>query len=654
MAAVEPLSPEQLYRTCDPADIGFESTDQVEELDRIVGQERASEAVRFGIGMRSDGFNIFALGPDNTEKRHLVRHFIEKRAREEPAPDDLCYIHNFEEAHRPRALRLPAGQGCELADDVDRFLEEVRAALSAAFESEEYQTRRQSVQEEAGEAQQESFEQLQQQAREEGLALLRTPSGFVFAPVEDGDVMSPDETEKLPDEERERLQARVEEFQEELQSILRQMPRRQRETRDRIRDLDREVARHTVRDLLAELREKYSDFSGVIDHLDAVESDIIDRARQLVSQDEGPQKLLQAMSGGQSDGGVPGVESDSELRRYRVNVIVDHQGSEHAPVIYEDHPTYHNLVGRVEYLPRMGALVTDFNMIKAGALHRANGGYLMLDARRVLLQPFAWEALKRALLSDVVRIESPREALGLVSTVSLEPEPISVEVKVVLLGGRLLYYLLAQHDPDFAELFKVEADFDDRMERNPENERLYARLVADLVRREDLRPFDGSAVARVIERSARLVGDAEKLSVRTRTVLDLLREADHWAGEGGADKVTAEHVQKAIDQWVYRSSRIRDRIREEILRDTIYIDTDGARAGQVNGLSVIQLAHYRARAPGQGRSRRHRAGSRAQRADPLQGRDDPHRLPRRPLRQGTSALARRFPRLRAVVQRRGR
>jgi lon-related putative ATP-dependent protease len=592
MGGIEPLGPEALYRVCKPENIDFDTTDDAEALDGIVGQMRASSAVRFGIGMRDGGFNIFALGPQDTDKQHLVRHFIEKRAREEPPPQDFCYVHNFDEGHKPIALCLPAGKGCELARDMDAFLRELKATLSATFESEEYQSRRQSVQEEVSEVQQEDFERLQERAREQDLALLRTPAGFVFAPVKDGDVLSPGEIEKLSEEERKSLESRIEQLQEELQSILRQVPRRQREARDRVRELDQQVAHHTVHDLLEELRNRYGDFPQVRDYLDAVESDIVARARQLISDDEGPQKLLQAIAGGRSDGGVSGVEEDAELRRYRVNVIVDHTESEHAPFVYEDHPTYHNLLGRVEYLPRMGALVTDFNMIKAGALHRSNGGYLMVDALRLLLQPFAWEALKRALHSGEVRIESPREALGLVSTVSLEPQPIALDVKVVLLGSRLLYYLLAEHDPDFTELFKVEADFDDRMDRNAENEKLYARLVADLVRREELRPFDRSAVARVIERSARLAGDAERLSVRTRNVLDLLLESDYWAGESGGETVTAEHVQKAIDQWIYRSSRIRDRMREEIIRDTIYIDTEGSRVGQVNGLSVIQLGDF--------------------------------------------------------------
>jgi len=589
MATLKSLGADKLYRRCDPQSLGFETTEELEELSGIVGQQRASEAVRFGIGIRRDGFNIYALGPDETDKRHLICHFLEERAAGEPPPEDLCYVNNFEESHKPRALRLPPGKGRELAEDVGRFLDELRTALSGAYESEEYQTRSQSIQEEAGQVQQEALEELQEKSRQRGLALLRTPAGFVFVPTKDGDVLSPEQMKALSDEDRQRLESDVEELQEELQQILRQIPQLQRQSREEVRQLDRDVARQTVRDLLEELRDKYADFEPVLEHLDAVEADVVENARRLVGGGEKPEQVLAAMAGG---GASRGVDDEGEFRRYRVNVLVDHRTSEHAPVIYEDHPSYQNLVGRVEYQPRMGALVTDFNLIKPGALHRANGGYLILDAHRVLLQPFAWEALKRALQSGELRIESASELIGVVNTVSLEPEPISFDVKLVLLGSRLLYYLLAAYDQDFRGLFKVEADFDEDMDRSPESESQYARLIASLVKREELRPFQRAAVARVIERSARTVGDAEKLSVQTRRLLDLLREADYWAGEAGAAAVGAEHVERAIDQWIYRSSRIRERIQQEILRDTIYIDSDGAKVGQVNGLVVSQLGEF--------------------------------------------------------------
>ncbi len=575
-----PLSAESLYRSCDPDALPFETTADLEPPEGMVGQPRASRAVGFGIDIPGDGYNLFALGPEETDKQALVEHFLRARAGEREPPSDLCYVNNFEDANRPCALRLPPGVGRRLAGDVDRVLDELRAALRTSFESEEYQARRQAIQEEVGEEHEEAFERLREKARERDLALLRTPAGFVFAPIKDGQVVAPEEFESLGEKRQKEVRRHIEELQGELQKILRGVPSRQREVREKVRELNQDVARLAVRDLLQELRDAYRDHPEVVDHLRAVEKDVVDNVRSLVEGD-GQQRPKMA-----AEGGAP------ELRKYRVNVLVDHAESEHAPVIYEDHPTYQNLIGRIEYLPVMGALLTDFNLIRPGALHRANGGYLLLDARRVLMQPFAWDGLKRALQTGQLRIESPREAMGLVSTVSLDPEPVSLDLKVVLLGDRLLYYLLSEADPDFPDLFKVAADFADEMDRTNDAERTYARLVAGLARQAGLRPFDRSAVARVIERSARWAGDAEKLSAHTRTVRDLLREADHWAGEEGAELVSAPHVQRAIDEWIYRSDRARERIQESILRDTVYIDTDGSRVGQVNGLSVLQLGGF--------------------------------------------------------------
>ena len=576
------LSPDALWRSCDPEQFDFKTTADLEVVHEVVGQERATDAVRFGMGIRKPGFHIYALGPEQTDKERVIRKFLEERAAGEPVPPDICYVNNFDESHRPIALLMPPGSGVELAADMDRVLEELRAALEAAFESEEYQTRRRAIEEEAGEEQEEALSGLSERAKEEGIALMRTPVGFAFAPVRDGEVLTPEDLDKLPDEEAESIKARIGELEAELQQVLRKMPRRQREVRDQVRALNREVAEYAVRDLLDELRTKYEGFPEVLHHLDHVQAHMVENVRQFIARPEQqvPPEMAALMEG---------AGEAHPFRRYQVNVLVDHSESETAPVVYEENPTYQNLIGRVEYQALLGALTTDFTMMKAGALHRANGGYLLLDARRVLLQPFAWEGLKRVLTSGELKLESPRDVLGLVSTVSLEPEPVPLNVKVVLLGERMLYYLLSDLEPDFPQLFKVAADFADDVDRTPEGEQLYARLIATLAGQDELRPFDRGAVARVIERSARWAGDAEKLSVQTRDVLDLLREADYWAGEEGAETVSAAHVQQAIDQWVHRSDRIRERMQEQILRDTIYIDTEGEAVGQVNGLSVLTI-----------------------------------------------------------------
>lgn len=594
---IQPLSADEAVQRCDPEQFDFSTTEDLDDLTEVIDQARAEEALQFGIATEREGFNIYALGPEETDKENLVRHYLEDRASEEKPPDDLCYVNNFHDPDEPRLLRVPAGVGESLAEDVDDFLRELRPALTSAFESEEYQTRRAAVQEEAGAEQQEKFQELQERANERGLALLRTPAGFVFAPIRDDEIVPPDEIQELSEQEQERLEEAMEELQEELKGILRSLPREQRKTRDRVQELNEEIARYTVRELLEGIRQDYGEYDAVLEHLSEVEDDIVENVESIIGQGEGNQ--AGGAGGGASGGGgrpmqgaVRRVVEHPALRRYRVNVLVDHGDTDHAPVVYEDHPTYQNLVGRTEYLAQMGALITDFNMIKSGALHEANGGYLMLDARQVLLQPYAWEALKRAVKSGEIRIDSLREMIGMVSTVSLEPEPVEHDTRIVLLGDRLLYYLLSEFDPEFGDLFKVAADFDDQVDRTAENERLYAGLIGSLIQREELRAFDPSGVARVVERSARMVGDAEKLSVRSRGVLDLIREADHWASRQDADVVTAEHVQTAIEKRIYRSDRLRDRTQEEILRDTIYIDTEGEQVGQVNGLSVLQLGDF--------------------------------------------------------------
>lgn len=586
MANVKPLPPEALYRRCNPQQFNFETTEELEDLTEVIGQPRAVEAVRFGVGIERTGYNIFALGPAGTGKHSLVSQFLERRAATEPVPSDWCYVHNFEQPHRPRALRLPPGVGVQLRDDMKRLIEDLHTALVSAFESDEYRTRQRVIEEEFKEQQERAFEGLQQRAQERGFALLRTPAGLVFAPLRDGEVLPPEEFQKLPEAERKRLKDEVEALQEELQNIILQMPRWEREARERVRALDREVTNFAVGSLFDELRKKYADLAEVVDYLNAVQRDVVENVRDFLRPEEPPS----------SDTSGPPMPypliRPSSLRRYQVNVLVDHSISKGAPVIYEDNPTYQNLIGRVEHLAQMGMLVTDFNLIKPGALHRANGGYLILDARKVLLMPFAWEGLKRALQSRQIRIEPIDQMLSLISTVSLDPEPIPLDVKVALLGDRLLYYLLCELDPDFGELFKVAADFNEEMDRTPENQLLYARLIATQARREKLRPFDRSAVARVIEHSSRLAEDAEKLSARMRSIIDLLREADYWAGEAGHPVVSAADVQRAIDAQIYRANRMQERLREEVLRGTILIDTDGAKVGQVNGLSVMTLGDY--------------------------------------------------------------
>jgi lon-related putative ATP-dependent protease len=578
------LEPSQLYKRTDLDQLDFETTGDLEVLEEAIGQSRAVDAIQFGMGIEKSGYNIYALGSSGLDKRGLVRRFFESRAKEGETPSDWCYAHNFEQTHKPRVIEFPAGEGVVFRDDMDELIEELRTALSAAFESEEYQTRRQSISQRFRERQSEAFEELQERAQEEDMALIRTPGGIAVAPVRDGEVLSGEEIQQLSEEEQEEIQNKVEELQEEIQQILQQVPSWQREMREELEELNREMADFAVGALIDELREKYSDMPEVVDHLNQVQEDVVENAEDfLPSADNGQQqRMMEAMTG----------QRHPELSRYKVNVLIDNSDTEGAPVVYEDNPTYQNLIGRVEHRAQMGALTTDFSLIKPGALHRANGGYLILDVRKVLTQPYAWEGLKRVLRSEEIKIESLGQQLSLISTVSLEPEAIPLDVKVALFGDRLLYYLLHQLDPDFADLFKVAADFSEQMDRDPENQKLYAQLIATLIEREELPDFDRAAVGRVIERSARMVGDAEKMTAHMRALTDLLSEAAYWMKQNGRDVVSEADVQEAIDQQIHRVDRVRERIQENILRDTLLIDTEGAEVGQINGLAVLALGDY--------------------------------------------------------------
>ncbi len=584
------LKPEQLYRSTDIDHLNFETTDDLELLSEVIGQPRAVEAMRFGMEIESEGYNIFALGPPGTGKRSIIQRFVEQRADHMPTPDDWCYVNNFNDAHKPKTIRLPAGMGIKFRDDMKGLIEELKTALSSAFESEEYQARRQSITEEFKEKQSHAFEELQARANSQGVALIRTPAGLAVAPIREEEVLSPEEVQQLSQKKRAEIQEKVRGIQDDLQKILQQIPRWQREMRKGLEKLNHEMANLAVAGLIDELREKYHEYAEIQEHLDAVQEDVVEHANDFLSpQDDQESTRVQASQHRAVEDPSQGPQT---LYRYEVNVVVDHSESEGAPVIFEDNPSYQNLIGRVEHQARMGALHTDFRLIKPGALHRANGGYLILDVQKVLTQPYAWEGLKRALQSNEIRIESLGQKLSLISTISLEPEAIPLNVKIALFGERVLYYMLWELDPEFAELFKVQADFEDELDRGDKQQQLYARFIATLVKHDALRPLDRAAVARIIERSARLVGDSAKMSMHTQKIKVLLNEADYWARQNGHDVVTASDVQKAIEAQIYRADRVREEMQEAILRGTLLIDTKGAKTAQVNGLSVLQLGNF--------------------------------------------------------------
>jgi lon-related putative ATP-dependent protease len=585
MGTVKPLESTALCTHCDPEQFSFKTTDELPDLGEVIGQARATEAIQFGIGIRREGYNLYVLGHPGVGRRTVVQRFIEARAAREPVPPDWCYVNNFEQPHMPRVLELPAGTGRKLKHDMQQLMDDLKSAIAAAFESDEYRARRHELEEDLKEKHERIFDDLRREAETHGIALIRTPGGMAFAPVRDGEVLSPEEFQRLPEAEQKRIEAVITTLQERLERVIHQLPQIRREGQQRIRELDRDVVMSAVGNLISELKKAYGALPVVGDYLEQVQQSVIDNADDFKRPEEGQEISFLGITLSRP-GGAP------SLRRYQVNVLVDNSDTKGAPVVYEDNPTFNGLIGRVEHLAQMGALVTDFTLIKPGALHRANGGYLVLDVRKVLMQPYAWEGLKRALQSRELRIESLGQALSLISTVSLEPTPIPLNVKVVLVGERLLYYLLNVYDPEFGELFKVAADFEETMDRTPESNLLYARLIATAARREQLLPLDRAAVARIVEHGARHAEDAQKLSIHLRGVADLLREADYWARERNSAVVTRADVQRAIDARIFRSDRVRAHLQEAIRRRTILIDTEGARVGQINGLSVVDLGQF--------------------------------------------------------------
>lgn len=579
---VGPLLPQQLYRVCDCDAFDFKTTEDLTPLDYIPGQDRALEAIRFGAEMPHADYHLFLLGAPGTGRHMSAETLFGEKAKTLPTPSDWVYVHNFEVAHRPRAIEFPPGRGPAFAAALGDLVRDLRTAIPAAFERPENQRRLQAVEEAFRKKQEEAFNKLNERAVAEGVTLLRTEQGFAFAPLREGQIFPPEEFAKLPEEERQRIQGVIQTLQGALKEVLQSIPRWDKERRHNLVTINGEIIAEAMAYPLGELRATFGDLEEALTYLDELRADLVANfpallaGEQQAAQEGAPQPLGVVMG----------------LRRYQANVLVTHAPDSGAPVVYEDNPTLLNLLGRAEHVAQMGTMVTDFTLLKAGALHRANGGFLVIDAEKVLTQPFAWEALKRNLKAEHITIESPAEYVSLVSTVSLEPEPIPLAVRIALVGSTMTYHLLQQHDPEFAAFFKVAADFGNAMTRNLVSDEAFARMIATMVPAARLHPFDVDGVARVIEESSRQAEDSQKLSLNLRDLWDLLREADFFARQEKATVVTRRHVSAAVTARIRRADRIREASHEQIVRDIMLIDTDGARIGQINGLSVLQLGNF--------------------------------------------------------------
>ncbi|MBI4673242.1 MAG: AAA family ATPase [Chloroflexi bacterium] len=585
---IHELQAAQVRRTIDPASLAFETTATVKPLEGIIGQARAVAALQFGLGIPDGGFNIYVAGLPGIGKMTAVEAFLDEIAEHRPLPDDWGYVNNFDDAYQPRALKLPPGRGRTLQQDMKELIADARREIPKAFESEPYNAKREEIRGGLSHQRDGLLSQFGERAMQSSFTLEVTPLGIVMLPTKAGRPLNEQEFSALSPQEREVLKQKHQELQAELDTLLKRGREMERAARDKLQELDQQVALYVVGGLIQDLAEKYHDLPAVTEFIEAVKRDLL----QNIELFQATQVAAAALATGEAPIPSPWLQ-ELPFRKYQVNVLVDHSNTQGAPVIVELNPNYNNLFGRVEKETHYGALYTDHTMIKAGALHRANGGFLVIPVQDLLTNPYSWDGLKRVLRGHEIEIEDLGDRLGILSTKSLRPQPIPLALKVILIGSPLIYHLLYVYDEEFGELFKVQADFDSEMDFSGENIADFASFVRTLGDKENLKPLDRTAVAALLEHALRLAEDHDKLSTQFGLLADVIREANYWAEQAHATTMQAEHIQRALDQKMLRSNLIQDRIQEMIVRGTLVVETDGTQVGQVNGLSVLGLGNYR-------------------------------------------------------------
>lgn len=599
------LSSSALRKLCDPATLSFETTDELPDLQDVIGQPRAIRAIELGSEVAGPGYNTFVLGLSGSGRTTLSREYLERKSANLPIPDDWCYVNNFELPRQPKAIHLPAGRAVEFSDDVQELVKRCQTEISRLFDSEEYTQERDRLVDDIKKKQEAEFMRLQEYVEKYNFAIVRTPFGFVLVPAVNGKPLKSEDIEKLSPEQRTKLSQLQAKLSEEVDKSLDRLRELEKAASLQISELNERTVMYLLRPLMENLQNKYQGVESVLTHLEAIQKDIVEHSDQFRRSEGSPSSSNSSSQQAKQDW----------LGRYDVNVLVDNSDLKGAPVILESYPSYTNLLGRIEHEVIMGASRTDFSMIRSGALHRANGGYLVIPARDILINPYAWEGLKRVLRDSEIRIVELGQQLGLLSTVTLEPEPFPLNVKIVLVGTPVLYYLLRMYDEDFAKLFKVRAEFATTMKRTLETEQEYGLFVKSVLDDNQLSPFDRSAVARIIEHSARMAEDQNRLTTRFGKIADLIREAAYWAEQAdkAADEqagmpkkrksksaksaqksiiVSGEAVKKAIEESIYRSNLIEERIQELFAIGTLMIDLTGSVIGQINALSVLPLGDY--------------------------------------------------------------
>jgi lon-related putative ATP-dependent protease len=573
------LPVEKYRKYCDPQSMGCESSAEIGNTQAIIGQERAVRALRFGMGIKEKGFNIYVSGLPGTGRTTTITRFLEEIASQDPIPSDWCYVNNFRDSYHPRALQLPAGKSEEFRGDMGNLIISVKRELLQLFESEDFATRRDQIASKFQDQKEAILNQLNKQAQQEGFTIQPTSMGLATIPLENGKPMTEERMMGLNAQEKEALSKKQQELQNVMEAALRQARQIDKIAQEALHKDDEDVARNAILHLFESLNAKYQQQSEVLAHLEQVLGYILMHLEDFQPESEDRQTVP----------GMPTQPKEPVEKRYQVNVITDNSTLKGAPVILEPNPSYNNLFGRIEQEARFGTLITDFTLIRGGSLHQANGGYIVLPVNDLIRNPLAWDSLKRALTNDVIEIEDVSEKLSFATTKSLKPQPVPLGIKVILVGRPDIYQALLAYDEHFIELFKVKADFDTQMPRNEENTLNYSRFVSHLCETEDLRHLDSKALARIVEHGSRLADDQEKLSTRFGEISDVVREANYYAQLDNSETIQVEQVRKAIDEHFYRSSLYQGRIIEMIERGVIKIDITGEQVGQVNGLSVLEM-----------------------------------------------------------------
>jgi lon-related putative ATP-dependent protease len=579
------LGVDQLRAYVDATSLPFENTASLESpKERILGQERASDAIRFGMGMKDGGYHLFIAGPSKAGLTYTARTYIEEQAKKEATPPDWCYVHHFKEPDKPKSLKLSAGRGRELKKDMQELVSALQAKIAEVFDSDEYSAKEGEVQKEFERFRREVIEDLSQRAREEGFILQVSQAGMVIIPAsKEGLPLSQEKLAELSEEDRNRLREKSDELQEKMKEGVKKIREAESELKQKHKKLESGIATSVVSQAMEPYVDKYKEEPDVVDYFKMVQEDLLENIGDFRKKEEAQQVPSQPFQ-------VP--HKEALFRKYAVNVLIDNSETVGAPVVFESNPIYPNLFGTIERQAWFGALFTDFTMVKPGVLHKANGGYLIMKALDLLKYWLSWEALKRALRDQEIRIEDLGELYGLFTTRTIRPEPIPLNIKIVLTGDPYLFELLHFYDDRFQKLFKVKAHMDDRMERREETILQCAQMIGHLCRERSLRHLDRTGVARVLEYSMERTEDQEKLTLELGDVSDLVKEANYYAGLDWAEFVRRDHIEKAIQKRIFRSNLFEERIRELAEKDIFWIETDGAKVGQINGLSVLMTGDY--------------------------------------------------------------